>query len=324
MTSPLFLSSAVRTSGLYFLFSSTGQLTDVGCTNDTAQNTLVAPDGTQFPCSNTTLQPDFTNELSTCQEQKANLTSGVWNVVIISNNGACSPLAAQRSFTITAGPQSTVTFTPTITLTTTTTPITTTTTTATVTATQANKRAAPPRNITSPSTTTATITQTVLHTKLSVPSHSLITSSPTCSVPPRCSTADPIASILPSVLPHGVQALLHDVFALLPRTAAAPIAAGLQLAKRAPDAPTVTVTDTNTSDYKTSTSVVTAPIVTSYVQATTTVTAKCASEIGRMTAAETVTLCSFSTTVVVVVPTVTVGLASVGGGRCRQKGGWWV
>ena len=80
-----------------------------GCANDVAQNILVDPSGRQYTCSNTSLTPDSTSQLSTCNELKSSLYSGEWGIILISNNGGCAPLNAYRAIDITAAPQSTIT-----------------------------------------------------------------------------------------------------------------------------------------------------------------------------------------------------------------------
>jgi len=54
---------------------------------------------------------------------KDQLFSGGWSIIIISNNGNAPPIAYQRDFHLTVGPQNTTTYTPTVTATVTTTPI---------------------------------------------------------------------------------------------------------------------------------------------------------------------------------------------------------
>lgn len=47
--------------------------------------------------------------LSTCPLRKNQLVSGNWSIIVISNNGDGSPLAAQRDFILSVGPQRTST-----------------------------------------------------------------------------------------------------------------------------------------------------------------------------------------------------------------------
>ncbi|KAF2706996.1 hypothetical protein K504DRAFT_384493 [Pleomassaria siparia CBS 279.74] len=81
----------------------------VCCQNDTAANIFISPSGDQTLCSDTNLQPDDTNQLSTCPITKGQLYSGDWSVVIISNNGDAAPIAYERDFSLSVGPQSTST-----------------------------------------------------------------------------------------------------------------------------------------------------------------------------------------------------------------------
>jgi hypothetical protein len=54
---------------------------------------------------------------------KTQLATGEWSIIILSNNGNGDPIAYQRDFSLTVGPQSTATVTPTITANLTSTPI---------------------------------------------------------------------------------------------------------------------------------------------------------------------------------------------------------
>ncbi|KAF2655214.1 hypothetical protein K491DRAFT_434841 [Lophiostoma macrostomum CBS 122681] len=88
-----------------------------GCQNDFAYNILVDPNGDQTLCSNTNLQPDDTNMLSTCPIEKSQLFSGPWSIVILSDNGDDPSIAYERDFSLSVGPQLTSTYTPTVTAT---------------------------------------------------------------------------------------------------------------------------------------------------------------------------------------------------------------
>lgn len=89
-----------------------------GCQNDTANNVLVDPNGDQSQCSNTPLLPDDTPQLITCSSNPKNsLTSGDWSLLIISNNGDGDPIAYERDFSLSVGPQQTSTVTTTATIT---------------------------------------------------------------------------------------------------------------------------------------------------------------------------------------------------------------
>ncbi|KAF1952505.1 hypothetical protein CC80DRAFT_381895, partial [Byssothecium circinans] len=87
-----------------------------GCNPDVAFNVFVDSNGDQVLCSDTQLTPDDTNQVSTCPEAKSSLTSGDYSIVIFSNNGNSDPIAFQRDFALSVGPQSTSTHTPTVTV----------------------------------------------------------------------------------------------------------------------------------------------------------------------------------------------------------------
>lgn len=94
--------------GSYFQnISSTDPFTFVsifeGCQNDQANNILVDPNGDEYLCSDTPLQPDDTNELSICPIEKDQMWSGDWSIVILSNNGAADPIAYERDFYLSVG-----------------------------------------------------------------------------------------------------------------------------------------------------------------------------------------------------------------------------
>ncbi|KAF2812432.1 uncharacterized protein BDZ99DRAFT_383484 [Mytilinidion resinicola] len=80
-----------------------------GCDNDTATNVFVDPNGDQYLCTDTNLQPDDTDELSTCPLDKDQLWSGPWSILILSNNGNDAPIAYERDFELSVGPQNTST-----------------------------------------------------------------------------------------------------------------------------------------------------------------------------------------------------------------------
>jgi hypothetical protein len=70
----------------------------------------VDPAGDQMLCSDTNLTPDDTDMLSNCPIMKSSLTTGDWSVIVISNNGdSGDPIAYERDFSLTVGPQSTST-----------------------------------------------------------------------------------------------------------------------------------------------------------------------------------------------------------------------
>lgn len=81
-----------------------------GCQSDMANNILVDPNGDQYQCTDTALQPDDTYQMSTCPLEKCFLWSGAWSVIIISNNGdKGDPIAYQRDFSLEVGVPSTMT-----------------------------------------------------------------------------------------------------------------------------------------------------------------------------------------------------------------------
>ncbi|KAJ4295298.1 hypothetical protein N0V90_007309 [Kalmusia sp. IMI 367209] len=79
------------------------------CNPDVAYNVIVDPTGNQNLCTETSLTPDDVDMLSTCPLRKNQLVSGNWSIIVISNNGDGIPLAAQRDFVLSVGPQITST-----------------------------------------------------------------------------------------------------------------------------------------------------------------------------------------------------------------------
>jgi hypothetical protein len=94
-----------------------------GCQSDVANNILVDPNGDEYQCSDTNLQPDDVTQLSTCPLDKDQLWTGDWSVLVISNNGDADPIAYERDFYLSVGIPSTTTYTPTVTVTSTSTPL---------------------------------------------------------------------------------------------------------------------------------------------------------------------------------------------------------
>jgi len=95
-----------------------------GCQNATANNILVAPNGTQWECNATPMQPSNSSQLVTCPVDQNQLYSGNWSIIILSNNGECQPIDYMREFYLSVGVQETTTLPgSTTTETTTTTPI---------------------------------------------------------------------------------------------------------------------------------------------------------------------------------------------------------
>lgn len=126
-----------QTGGDYFQnISSTAPFTFAslfeGCDNDVANNILVDPNGDEYQCTDTPLQPDDVIELSTCPMDKNEMWTGDWSVLIISNNGDGDPIAYERDFYLSVGIPTTITYTPTVTITSTSTPLVTVTDTSTM------------------------------------------------------------------------------------------------------------------------------------------------------------------------------------------------
>jgi hypothetical protein len=86
---------------------------NIGCADDVAAIELVNWDnGDEYECSSIPLLPDGTPETSTCDIEKDQMVSGVWGLILVSNNGDdpdSPPFANQRTFTLDVGPQATAT-----------------------------------------------------------------------------------------------------------------------------------------------------------------------------------------------------------------------
>ena len=74
-----------------------------GCEKDFATNIIVDPTGEQYQCTDTSLQPDNTYQMSTCPLMKNSLYSGDWSLIILGNNGDKEQFAYQRDFILTVG-----------------------------------------------------------------------------------------------------------------------------------------------------------------------------------------------------------------------------
>ncbi|OCL13893.1 hypothetical protein AOQ84DRAFT_411292 [Glonium stellatum] len=286
-----------QSGGSYFQnINSTDPFTFVsefeGCNNDTANNVLVDPNGNQYLCTDTPLTPDDTPEMSTCPIDKDQLFTGPWSVLILSNNGDGDPIAYERDFSLTVGPQSTSTYTPTVTATAVITPVvnatstttsTTTTTLVAVTVTSPSTTIKPTTTVT-PSQVTVTSTDTLLTLKFTKYSLSIVkttkTVTATCITPTRQPHQDPTCRITPTVVTAAAMQT-HKAKPVFRRVAdkAAPFemskylkerrerlekARSLDesLGRRAPDPQPLVVTDTVTSDWTTTTSTSTAPATT--------------------------------------------------------------
>ncbi|GAB7340216.1 hypothetical protein MBLNU457_6682t1 [Dothideomycetes sp. NU457] len=274
-----------------------------GCQPDIAQNLLVDPNGDEYQCSDTNLTPDDTNQMSTCPLDKDQMFSGDWSVVVISNNGdSGEPIAYERDFYLTVGLPVTSTFTPTVTLSSTLTPIVNTTTTvpnlisATVNATVTDAAhtkhptttVTPHKVVVKTTKTMATIKETAY---LVVPVIKEHIHTATCRLPKRQQHPDPKCSITPTLISaaalstsssnkkakkfRGGKRVVDREVSLDREQRIAERKARL-LHKRSPDNATVTVTDTNTDDYVTTTFVSTAPastlVITTATNTTTTLT----------------------------------------------------
>lgn len=268
-------------------------LTLSGCQNTTAYNILIDPNGDQYLCTDTNLQPDDTDMLSTCPENKNQLFTGDWSVVILSNNADGDSIAYQRDFSLNVGPQQTTTTTPTVTYSTTTTPLTSTTSTLTYTTTVV--AATPTTTVPSTtvtrtykvtpskvtiSTTTTLYTSTKIKAKVSV-IKTTTTRTPVCHYPTVATTTDKTCSVRITATPGAKKfrfARGADDYVLLDTERLVKerrefLAERNQIEKRAPDAETITITDTNTSDYPTSTLTFTEATITATYLATETTTA---------------------------------------------------
>ncbi|KAF2001989.1 hypothetical protein P154DRAFT_463582, partial [Amniculicola lignicola CBS 123094] len=269
--------------GSYFQNSlSNDNFTFVSCNPDFAYNVFVDPAGDQLLCSDTNLTPDDTNQLSTCPIQKSQLYSGLWSILILSNNGdGGDPIGYERDFSLSVGPQSTSTYTPTVVITVLTTPVVTTTTTTTDTSTTEVKASTvttpsitiTPTTTVTPARVTTTTTKALLTLKFTAYSLDISqvtkTKTASCRTPTRPSKHDPTCKIKPTVGPAATvlsskfrREIAIDKAALIKRRNA-------KIYERAPDPQPLVVTDTNTDEWSTTTSTSTAAALT----ATSTVTA---------------------------------------------------
>ncbi|KAK5723634.1 hypothetical protein LTR15_005333 [Elasticomyces elasticus] len=253
-----------------------------GCDNDTAHNVLVDPNGDQYECSLTLLQPDDTEQTTTCPLDKDQLYTGDWSLLVLSNNGDCDPIDFQRDFFLSVGPQETTTVPATITISTVFTPVESDTVTQTSTITSTGKASTitvPKLNL-APTLTIQPLPAISVVTKaiLTLTSTSKIPNviatatqqvEPSCVLPQRRRRPDPIASIVATILADlGLQgraavpeptarprsAMTEFKRAILEGRAVEPKVkarwieerhAALALEKRAPDEPTSTYTDAN-------------------------------------------------------------------------------
>ncbi|KAK7183594.1 hypothetical protein DPSP01_010429 [Paraphaeosphaeria sporulosa] len=259
-----------QSGGTYFQNSlSSDNLTFVeqfeGCNQDVAYNIIVDPQGDQNLCTDTNLAPDDTDMLSTCPLRKNQLVSGTWSIIVISDNGEGVPLAAQRDFVLSVGPQLTSTTTPTITATRVLNPI----VNQTITETTTGTTYLSPSTVTIPSATitpTTTVTPrkvTSYSTKalltLRVPAYTFevtkvtATKTASCKLPTRPAHFDRRAVIVPTVGPvaHIIASIglfrrEEDRGRFLQERAER-----LALVERAPDPQPLLVTETNTDKWTT-------------------------------------------------------------------------
>ncbi|KAL9065001.1 MAG: hypothetical protein Q9157_007631 [Trypethelium eluteriae] len=279
-----------------------------GCQSDVANNIFVDPQGDEYLCTDTPLTPDDTPQLSTCPIEKDQLYSGDWSIIILSNNGNAEPIAYERDFHLSVGPQQTTTFTPTVTVPVAVTPLVnvTSTTTDTTTTTLAPSTVTQPSTTVKPTTTvtpaavtsTKTITLLTLHpTKwtLSI-AKATATKTASCKAPIKPQTADPTATITPTLItaaalqsssPSASAAVAIkrrsrvdrrvplDAEQRISERKAKIAARGARFAdieKRGVDQTVTTITDTNTADWVTTTSTSTASATTATVYAAVTTT----------------------------------------------------
>jgi len=270
------------------------RLTDcsTGCQADVANNILVDSNGDEYQCTDTNLTPDDVNQLSTCPLDKDQMYSGDWSVVIISNNGNGDPIAYERDFYLTVGLPVTSTFTPTVTLSSTLTPIVNTTTTVADVMTAVVNATVTDAAHTKHPTTTVTPQKVVVQTTQTlatiyevaytvVPVVNVHTYTASCHVPKRQQHPDPKCTITPTLVSAaalstssankkhkkvrgGSRRIIDREVSLdrEQRIAERKARLGAGLEKRSPDNATVTVTDTNTNDFVTTTFVSTAPATT--------------------------------------------------------------
>ncbi|RDI78889.1 hypothetical protein Vi05172_g11030 [Venturia inaequalis] len=245
--------------GSYFINqNSTEQFTAVsqfeGCNADYADIWFVPPSGDELTCSTVPTTPSDTNIITTCPVSKDQLNSGQYSILIFGNNGDGFPFAYERDFQLSVGPQETVTVTPTITFNITQIPLTTVTSTSTqlvtstVNATTTYSEPAVTANVTQtirPRPTTTTITKTITrnrtrHSNAATLIYSTVTAS--CTVPPRPASPDPTMTYQPhKFMPAAIKNKHHkkSEHAFDPSAKRAP-----RIFKRAPDAPTITITAT--------------------------------------------------------------------------------
>ena len=252
-----------------------------GCNQDIADVLLVEPEGVnsqEYLCDQIPTYPENDLKTSNCPIQKNQMKSGHWLLLVLGNNGDDGqPFAWQRDLYLTVGSPVTSTFTPTVTFSITSTPIETQTTTTTFTniitagplstVTLPSGTAKKTKTITPPPTTT-TSTKIMTKTSLSLTKVFAVTTqtvTATCSTPGRPGRPDkpcrysptklhPAALVTPTIIPKLHRFMRKADRAVDIEWARARIEAAKQrrteklqeaaapLERRAPDAPTLTVT----------------------------------------------------------------------------------
>ncbi|KAH7110835.1 hypothetical protein B0J11DRAFT_202806 [Dendryphion nanum] len=252
-----------------------------GCNPDIAEVLIVDPNGDEHICSQVQTTPADDPKLSTCPILKNQMQSGAWIILVIGNNDDGFPFAWQRDLVLDVGPQATTTFTPTATFNVTSTPTITATSTQTQTivsttgpfstVTIPSATAKYTKTIVPPAVTTS-ITKTFTRSSISTTRNLVITTktvTATCTIPKpgrpdkpcRYSPTriHPAAIVTPTgtarpnskrIMRNGKTDRAVDYAYARGRIEAAkarrdalaqPAAARLQ--ERAPDAPTLTITD---------------------------------------------------------------------------------
>ncbi|CZR54879.1 uncharacterized protein PAC_04763 [Phialocephala subalpina] len=220
-----------------------------GCDDEEITPILVDPDENEYFCSQIATSPDDTSFLSTCPILQTEMFSGSWYIVI---EGLT--FAYVRTFTLTVGAPTTVTATPTVTVGITSTPDAVTPTTVTAT---------PTVTVGITSTPDATITITKTTKTISTSTTSTLTSTAICTPPYFPPGVDPKLQnplYLPhtTIIPHSSKKAkprhVRDVMYAKAKGMPFNVRRNAQIAKRGPDDPTVTVTETTSSATITTTS----------------------------------------------------------------------
>lgn len=252
-----------------------------GCNQDNADIVLVEPEGVnsrEYICDQVPTYPDNDNKLSTCPIQKNQMYTGHWLLLVLGDNGAGGkPFAWMRDLYLTVGTPVTSTLTPTVTFSITSTPVQTQTETTTSTnvittgplstVTVPSGTAKDKKTLT-PSATTTTSTKIMTKTSISLTKFFTVTTqtvTATCTTPGKPGTPDkpctysptglhPAALVTPTTLPKLHRFMRKSDRAVDIEWARARVAAAKQrradmaqeakgeIVKRAPDAPTITVT----------------------------------------------------------------------------------